>query len=283
MDNVIVGVEDTEEARDALRFAREFARLERAELHVVSVDPTVVYYEGEQEANEARELYFWRSREIARSTLGEDFQFHRKAEMSPPAGLIAAAEELSAVAIVIGSSHRGPMGRVLMGDTGARLSAGAPSPVAVVPRGWTLKDEKGIAFVGVGYDGSEESDAALSFAAALPGKLEASVTLIGVVPRILRTMSESSLGGDPQELLNDEMKRRLQDASSQIKSGDVGILVREGFAADRLVQASKNLDLLVLGSRGYGPVRRVFLGGTSIRVMRGSACPVVIVPKEHED
>ena len=39
------------------------------------------------------------------------------------------------------------------------------------------------------------------------------------------------------------------------------------------------LDLLVIGSRGYGPVRRTLLGGVSAEVTRTSACPVLVVPR----
>ena len=63
---------------------------------------------------------------------------------------------------------------------------------------------------------------------------------------------------------------------------DAGTLVATGYAADELAEASTELDLLVLGSRSYGPVRRVILGGTSVKVMRSSACPVVVVPKSSQ-
>jgi nucleotide-binding universal stress UspA family protein len=55
--------------------------------------------------------------------------------------------------------------------------------------------------------------------------------------------------------------------------------VHAGYPPDELTRASGRLDLLILGSRSYGPIRRVLLGGTSVRVMRSSACPVVIVPR----
>jgi nucleotide-binding universal stress UspA family protein len=41
----------------------------------------------------------------------------------------------------------------------------------------------------------------------------------------------------------------------------------------------REIDLLVCGSRGYGPVRRVLLGGVSSRLIRRAACPVVVVPR----
>jgi Universal stress protein family len=49
--------------------------------------------------------------------------------------------------------------------------------------------------------------------------------------------------------------------------------------ADGIVAASENLDLLVMGSRAYGPVRAVMLGGVSRQVIARAACPVLILPR----
>jgi nucleotide-binding universal stress UspA family protein len=41
----------------------------------------------------------------------------------------------------------------------------------------------------------------------------------------------------------------------------------------------RDVDVLVCGSRGYGPVRRVLLGGVSSRLIRRAGCPIVVVPR----
>ena len=69
------------------------------------------------------------------------------------------------------------------------------------------------------------------------------------------------------------MERSTINASSEVRSGD---------AADCLAEASQELDLLVLGSRGYGPLLRVMLGGVSLKAMRSSACPVAVVPRGRD-
>ncbi|MGH2986310.1 MAG: universal stress protein [Solirubrobacterales bacterium] len=53
----------------------------------------------------------------------------------------------------------------------------------------------------------------------------------------------------------------------------------EGDPAEVLAARSRELDLLVVGSRGYGPVRQVLIGGVSGELMRRAACPVLIVPR----
>jgi nucleotide-binding universal stress UspA family protein len=55
-----------------------------------------------------------------------------------------------------------------------------------------------------------------------------------------------------------------------------------GDPARELVEHSRELDLLVVGSRRYGPLRAVLLGGVSGRVVRSAACPVVVVPRGEE-
>ena len=56
------------------------------------------------------------------------------------------------------------------------------------------------------------------------------------------------------------------------------------MARDELVALSEHVDLLVLGSRGYGPVRRIVLGGSADRIVHAAACPVVVVPRgAHEE
>jgi nucleotide-binding universal stress UspA family protein len=70
--------------------------------------------------------------------------------------------------------------------------------------------------------------------------------------------------------------RRGLDAVSADRSAGGEILT--GLPADALAAASDDLDLLVCGSRGYGPVRTLLLGGTSHALVRKAACPVLVIP-----
>jgi nucleotide-binding universal stress UspA family protein len=53
-------------------------------------------------------------------------------------------------------------------------------------------------------------------------------------------------------------------------------------AATALAHRSRHLDLLVVGSRSHGPVRRLLLGSTSTRLVREAACPLLVVPRSAE-
>ena len=53
----------------------------------------------------------------------------------------------------------------------------------------------------------------------------------------------------------------------------------EGRPWRRLADQSAELDLLFVGSRGYGPLHAVILGGTSGPLLREAQCPVIALPR----
>ena len=52
-----------------------------------------------------------------------------------------------------------------------------------------------------------------------------------------------------------------------------------GNAWKELASRSADLDLLVVGARAYGPVRRLLLGSTSSRLVRTASCPLLVAPR----
>lgn len=135
----------------------------------------------------------------------------------------------------------------------------------------------------VGVDGSPESKAALRWAID-----EANLRSGGVLA--LYAWAYPTLGGSfvPAEepalyegrLLQTAAEELLDGVVSEIERGgrvQVRRLVVEGDAAEALVDASEDADLLVVGSRGLGGVSGLLLGSVSGRCAREAACPVVIV------
>ena len=229
--------------------------------------------------HEIQDSYFEQALDFTESELGDDFEFHRLVETSPPAGLTKIAERVGSDLMIVGSSRRGPIGRVLLGDVGARLAAGAPCPVAVVPRGWGQAEKSGFAQIGVAFNGTVDAEEALRCGSELARDFKASLRVIGVVPRVINpgTIGDGETGY--QKHLNDEMEKGLKSAVNMTGVAEAETRVRAGYAADEIADESSTLDLLILGSRSYGPVRRVLLGGTSLRVARSAAGPVIVVPK----
>ena len=113
----------------------------------------------------------------------------------PPRALTETAEREHADLVVVGSSHRGKVGRVLPGTTAERLLHGAPCAVAVAPRGYARDD---IRHIGVAYEGSPEAEAALRAAEALALELGAALTVYCVVepPAVTDSMIAAGTGAE---------------------------------------------------------------------------------------
>lgn len=207
-------------------------------------------------------------------------------EPSPARALQELAEVMDADLIVVGSSHVGRFGRVLPGSTAERLLHGSPCPIAVVPSGYAAAESHDIRSMACGWDGSPESDTALDAAASIA--LAASASL-----RVIRTFEPPASFGYPSaldldyEAVGDSVHRVAEQALTHPDGAPAGgargvARGARGLASRVLIAASRAVDLVVLGSRGYGPVRAVLLGGVSGQVVREAACPVIVVPDGGE-
>ena len=96
------------------------------------------------------------------------------ASISAPRALDRLAESQHAELIVVGAAHTGHLGRIFPGSTAERLLHGAPCPVAVVPEGYRPPPAERPAQIGVAYDGSEESVAAVNGATRIARALAGS-------------------------------------------------------------------------------------------------------------
>lgn len=195
---------------------------------------------------------------------------------SPAAGLHDLAVELEAKLLVIGSSDRNP--RRLGGGTGERLLHGSPCAVALVPLGFRERDQR-LRVVGVAYDGSPEADVALGDAIALAENHEATMRIFTIVPPTgpLLEAGAAISGRDYYEQASRAAQQRAPErvrAATAVVSGDPAAVLRG--------EAEKGLDLLALGSRGFGPLRRAFSGSVAALLTHGLACPLLVCPRGAE-
>jgi nucleotide-binding universal stress UspA family protein len=177
---------------------------------------------------------------------------------------------------VVGPSHRAGIGVVVIGSTAQQLVREAPRAVAVVPRGWRPNSTSPLLRIGCGYDGSTQSEAALATAAGL-------TRLVGGELEIVRAAWSTTLGG-PLGIavladLEAGAETGVRDAADalppDVHAHGTAVLAHP---AHLLVSRSHELDVLVVGSRGKGPLNAAVTGSVSTRVIRDAACPVIVVP-----
>lgn len=265
MSGIVVGFDGTEEAYDALQLAERIRTATGAELLLAVVDENAPPIGDAGGYWEYQQNYFAEMARRAVEFLGHRDFGRRTASDSAPAALQQVAESDDADLIVLGSTHRGQVGRVLAGSVGERLLGGAPCAIAIAPKGYAGGIHPSLGVIGVGYDGGEESRIALELAADLARGSDSSLRLIGVAPDDAGARAE--------------IEEELAVAAGRCGGVETEAKLLRGDAAPALADQGVELDLLVLGSRDYGPVRTVLLGGVSREVLRTSPCPVVIVPR----
>jgi nucleotide-binding universal stress UspA family protein len=267
---LLIGYDGSEQGRDALALGAALARLDGADVivgAVLSHDPFVPDPRPYEKAV-ARDSE--RLSAQAAKVLGDvDFAMRAVGGASPPGALDSWAADEDSDYIVLGSTHRGALGQVLPGGVGERLLAGAPCAVVIAPHGFADRPHAGIGVIGAAYDGGDEASRALREAASLAARLGADL-------RVLTVAGSEDAG---------PVRARARSVLSAGETWGVAVdhIVLEGDPAAVLAEQGVELDLLVIGSRGYGPVRRVLLGGVSGAVMRTAPCPVVVVPRASGD
>ncbi|HEX6388460.1 MAG TPA: universal stress protein [Solirubrobacteraceae bacterium] len=276
----VVGVDGSEGGLDAIALARRLvsdANLTLVNAYgILAIPPGYVTYSdaAAQLERAAVEMLQHTAAERARGaqTLAMPFS-------AAGFALHVAAEQQHADLIVIGSAHRGPVGRVLVGDDCRATIHGAPCPVAVAPHDYA-EDIAPIERVLVGFNGRPESRAAVEQAAAIAHRLSARLRVITVVEPPGRVLANYAYALDWPELVSkirDSAQHALDELLRELENAEGEVVV--GIAADEIERATDHADVVVLGSRGWGPVRRVLLGSTSDRLVHRSPCPVIVVPR----
>jgi nucleotide-binding universal stress UspA family protein len=206
---------------------------------------------------------------------------------SVPSALHEAAEAEHAGLLVVGSTRRGRIGRTLPGSTAERLLHGAPCPVAVVPHRWTRDGEPKT--IGVAFVDTAEGREALRGAHALARSLGARLRVLTVVRPTLSMYVETEAQTATrrakhfEDVLGEHKVKAIRAAERALAelngSAEAEVDGLIGDPAEVLADFSQHLDVLVLGSRGYGPLRAVLLGGVSGRVVDDARCPVIVLPR----
>jgi nucleotide-binding universal stress UspA family protein len=287
---IVAGFDATDAGLDAVALGRQLAETTGAVLVVTHVYSLNVVAEPSLALEpvmerEVRRTAADRLRRAAPELEGFDsWEGCVHAAVAPSQGLLEVAEREHADLVVVGSTHRHGAGLVVPGPTAEKLLHRSRVPVLIGPAGWRLRKRTGFREVGAGFDGSEESIDALAAAAELARATGASLRAIAVLERpspanpIFALTSHGY--GEVVADLRRALERRLQHAVASVASNcSVQTEVLEGDSAEVLAARSAVLDVLVIGSRAFGPVRSTLLGTHTRALAARSACPVLAVPR----
>jgi nucleotide-binding universal stress UspA family protein len=186
------------------------------------------------------------------------------AATSPARILHELAYERHPTAVVVGPSRGGANGVVSLGSVSELLLHGSPAPVAVAPNSFTAPSTR-TPDIGVAYGTTPESEDAVRVAATLAEQTGAHLRVL--------TVDEPA---PHNELAEHHPGERLEAALAG-RPAECAELAGDPAAA--LAVASGDLDLLVAGSRSYGPLGAVLLGAVTRRLIRAARCPVLLVPR----
>jgi len=269
---VAIGVNGLQGGRDAVVLARILAAdAETTLAHVYGRGLALQLggFAASGQPREARELL-----ERERAAAGLDVEVVVGAERSVGRGLHELAEELEADLLVVGSCRRALLGRVLLGNDTVSSLNGAQCAVAIAPMGY-VSPGGGLSSVGVGHDGSSESEQTLDARRELARRYGGNVRTLSVVS--LQSIPYGAPISDnwprvARERMDDERRRLrgLEDVEGDVTYGEV---------SEELAQFSETVELLMVGSRGYGPLGRLMNGSTSNYLAARSRCPLLVLPR----
>ena len=286
-EQILVAIDGGEGGLDALALAKDLAApgASLVLVHVIVSGPHLwvghaAAYAADSDTRSLEEFEDERAQEMLRSARDRGDVMHTGLELelrctvAPSVGraLHELAESQTTDLLVLGSSRRGIPGRVLLGDETHAALNGAPVPVAVAPAGYREQRHRFRA-IGIGYDGSPESEHAVevgrslaeAYGARLSALMALSVPIAGFGP-----------GAGP---LKTAIGALLRDARERIASSGLEGHAVYGSAAEELAAFSGTVDLLIVGSRGFGPVGRLVHGSTSQKLARNARCPLLILTR----
>lgn len=180
VQKILIGYDGSDESRDAVVFAWALAAACRAHLALGACFPL----DGELDSLSWGTLEE-RSRRLfdpVLADLGDPLMETHAAAGSASRALVELSAQMGADLTVVGSCHRGRLGRLLLGSTAAEVIQRSQTPVAVVPRGWRFRGLTPFRELMVADDGSMEAGAAHGLADEIRQATGASLRLVRVPP-----------------------------------------------------------------------------------------------------
>jgi len=292
-DRIVAGFDGSPGCRRATRWAADNATAEHRPLHLLAAFDWVAVAATVYEPSVAR-TYRDRALEDLARLLAEEAAALRDAHPgldvttsvhtgSPETVLIEASR--SAHLVVVGARGVSHVAELALGSVSHAVSAHAHSPVVVVPD--HPAEDPAAGRVVVGVDGSTASLSALDFALGYAHIHALPLTVV----RAWRFdwMTRAAVDDDIAEVSNHverveamHLHRDLRTVTKAKADHAADVVVDElaiyGHPTSALLIAATHASLIVVGTRGRGPLRSLLLGSVSQSILRASSVPVVVVP-----
>ena len=199
-------------------------------------------------------------------------------DLSVARGLRRIVDERGRQLLVVGSSRTAQEGEVAVGKKTRQLLDHLPCSLAIAARGLADQPAFKLRRIGVGFDGGPESKAAAAAAAGIAATCGAELVIRGVVDDRIPALAWPDLWLEEvreiwREVIDHEVRalhKRLDAVAAQL---DVAVTteVTRGRPASSLSELASDVQLLVIGSRRWGPMARLLLGGTGETLVRRRA------------
>jgi nucleotide-binding universal stress UspA family protein len=276
---VVVGVDGSDEALRAVRFAAAEALRRRVPLRLVHAFGWVVEHAagGPTRGARYREVLLDRARgmvaaaaEVAAGA-APGIEVEQQVVVGFPIEVLAEESRLAQL-LVVGGRGLTRLEGALAGSVSAALAAHGVCPVVVV-RG---AEQPGAVVVGI--DGTPASEAAIAF--AFDEAAARRVPLVAVHAWGIPLVGDPTAPEVAEAVAHEQLAQRLAGWAEKYPD----VRVRRAVVQDRPVHAlareARRAQLLVVGSRGRGPLARIVLGSVAHAMVHRAPCPVAVVRPE---
>ncbi|GHH62558.1 universal stress protein [Streptosporangium violaceochromogenes] len=285
IEHILAGFIPEPRGRDGLALAVLMARQAGARLTVAHVHaptwptPGPGRIDAEWRAYVAEQAA--RSLEQARGVLADvtdvPIEYVFRGHRGSGRGLVQLVGTTRADVVVIGSAPGGVRDRIRIGSTADQLLHASPVPVALAPRGYEDGVPPGFRWLTAAYRRDPASDDAVRRAFRLAAQM-------GVPLRLITLVVSGGRRARVEQEMFDRFRERVAADLRAIARGRRSVpvemrVLEGGSVAAALAGLDCEASMLICASSETGPLRRVFLGDTSLKIIRAAPCPVMMLPR----
>jgi nucleotide-binding universal stress UspA family protein len=279
---IAVGVDGGAEGRDAIALGAALAAATGAGVSLIGVHPSSWFPVPGATDRATLRTQALDTLHRERDLLAPRALVEAVADTSVARALLHSAQRWHADILVLGSTSRAPDGRTAISTHGRQLLHDLPFALALAPRGLHLAPVR-IEHIGAGYDGGPEARAALEFAGKIGRATGATLAVASVIDNRIPALSLVQwIAPDSWQQIWDGRRDLAQAAAEQAVSPlrlDAEVTATVGNPGAELRDLTEHIDLMVVGSRRWGRLARMVVGGVGETLVADAACAVLIVPR----